>query len=55
MAQPMDNDESQPTAAELSDADFQFGLKALVAAYQGMLEEDLQRAQNPQALTKGGA
>jgi hypothetical protein len=35
--QPLDDDESPPTAAELDDADFQIGLKALVAAYQGML------------------
>jgi hypothetical protein len=50
--QPLDDDESPPTAGELNDPDFQIGLKALVAAYQGMLEQDLKRAHDTQALTK---
>jgi hypothetical protein len=50
--QPGDDDDLPPTAAELNDADFQFGLKALVSAYQGLLEQDLKRAKDPQALAK---
>jgi hypothetical protein len=49
---PLDDDESPPTAAELDDPDFQVGLKALVAAYQGMLEQDLKRAHDTEALSK---
>src|SRR5450631_1514999 len=50
--QPLDDDQSPPTADELNDADFQAGLKALVEAYQGMLEQDLKRALDTQALTE---
>ncbi len=37
---------------ELHDEDFQFVLKALLAAYTPLLEEDLKRAQDPEALKK---
>ena len=50
--QPLDDNDAPPTAAELNDPDFQFGLKALLTAYQGMLEQDLKRAQDAQALSK---
>lgn len=49
---PMDDGEAPPTAAELNDPDFQVGLKALLEAYQGTLEQDLERARDPAALTK---
>ena len=49
---PMDDGEAPPTAAELNDPDFQVGLKALLEAYQGTLEQDLERARDPAALTR---
>lgn len=49
--QPHDDEHSPPTADEMNDADFQAGLKALMEAYQGMLEQDLKRAHDTKALT----
>ncbi len=51
-ARPFDDDEPPPTPDELNDKDFQVGLQALVATYQSALEQDLKRAQDPEALKK---
>ena len=40
------------TAAEDRDPDFQFALKALLDAYQPILEQELARSKDPQALEK---
>lgn len=48
---PDEDEHSPPTAEELNDPDFQAGLRALVEAYQGMLEQDLKRAHDTKALT----
>ena len=47
------DDQTQPfDPQEIRDPDFQFGLRALLAAYQPILEEELQRLKDPDALTK---
>ncbi|MGA7555350.1 MAG: hypothetical protein WA657_05415 [Candidatus Acidiferrales bacterium] len=41
-----------PSVPELNDADFQYALKALLAAYQPVLEQQLSLIKNPQELQK---
>src|SRR5271154_1361421 len=45
-------DATVPAAPELNNPDFQFVLKALLAAYQPVLEQQLELAKNPEALQK---
>src|ERR1700728_3117006 len=45
----------QPTAPELNNPDFQNVLKALLAAYQPVLEQQLNLAKNPQQLQQQAA
>ena len=42
----------QTSAPELNNPDFQFALKALLAAYQPVLEHQLHLAKNPEELEK---
>ena len=46
------SDDGAPAAPELNNADFQYVLKALLAAYQPILEQQLNLAKNPQELQK---
>ena len=39
-------------AADDRDPDFQFALKALLSAYQPILEQELARSKDPEALEK---
>jgi hypothetical protein len=50
--QPPQTDAVAPTAPELNNPDFQFVLKALLAAYQPILEQQLSLARDPEALQK---
>jgi hypothetical protein len=44
---------NESTAPELNNPDFQVVRKALLAAYQPILEQQLNLAKNPQELKKG--
>jgi hypothetical protein len=50
--QPPQTDAVAPAAPELNNPDFQFVLKALLAAYQPILEQQLNLAKDPEALQK---
>ena len=50
--QPPQTDAVAPEAPELNNPDFQFVLKALLAAYQPTLEQQLNLAKNSEALQK---
>ena len=52
--QPLPRD-AQISADELQNEDFQFVLKALLAAYQPILEEELKLAGDPAGLSKQAA
>src|SRR6516164_7788092 len=47
-----DQTSSPPTGEEIQNPDFQFVLKALLAAYQPVLEQELRLAGDPAALSK---
>ena len=50
--QPPQTGTAAPAAPELNNPDFQVVLKALLAAYQPILEQQLNLAKNPEALQK---
>jgi len=51
-AQPAPAEATAPTPAELNNPDFQAGLRALLAVYQPILEQQLNLAKNPEELQK---
>src|SRR5580765_1950575 len=51
-AQPAPTEATAPTPAELNNPDFQAGLRALLAVYQPILEQQLNLAKNPEELQK---
>src|SRR5258708_24967931 len=50
--QPPQKDAAAPATPELNNPDFQFALKALLAAYQPVFEQQLSLIKNPQELQK---
>jgi hypothetical protein len=48
----LEDEEGPPTEEEVHDEDFQFALKELLAAYEPVLAEELERARDPERLKR---